>query len=134
MSKVTITDTPYYTIYFHNESKIVHLELHKPFSGDPYRHALTEGLELLKKNNAVKWLSDARKGGVLSKEDAEWGLKIWAPQIIKAGWKYWALILPEVVMGQLNMKFFVDQYTNKGITVKLFSGPDEGFRWLEEIK
>ncbi len=134
MSKTTIIDTPYYAIYFYPEPKIVHLELHKPFSGEPYRHALTEGLEVLKSNNAIKWLSDGRKGGILSKDDAEWGLKIWAPLIIKAGWKYWALILPELVMGQLNMKFFMDQYTSKGITVKLFSDPNEGFKWLEEMK
>jgi hypothetical protein len=133
MSKMTIVDTPHFTLYFHPEFKIVHLEVHKSFSGDPYREALTEGLTLLKNNKAIKWLSDGRKAGVLSKEVAEWGLKIWAPQIIKAGWKYWALALPELVMGELNMKFFVDQYAHKGITVKLFSDPDEGLKWLKEV-
>jgi hypothetical protein len=133
MSKLIINETPHFALYYHPESKIVHLELHKPFGGDPYRNALTEGLELLKKHGAIKWLSDGRRGGVLSKEDAVWGLKIWAPKIIKAGWKYWALVLPDLVMGELNMKFFVEEYAKRGIIVKLFATPEDGLNWLEEV-
>ena len=133
MSKTITNDTPHYTLYHHPESNIIHLEVHKSITGESFRHALTEGLELLKKNRATKWLSDGRHSGVLSVEDAEWGLTIWAPKIVAAGWKYWALVLPDLVMGRLNMKFFVEQYSQKGITVELFDDPDKALDWLEKV-
>lgn len=49
---------------------------------------------------------------------------------MKAGWKYWALILPEKVIGQLYMKRLVERGDQQGITVQLFSDPAKAMAWL----
>ncbi|NLD92270.1 MAG: hypothetical protein GX639_06325 [Fibrobacter sp.] len=47
--------------------------------------------------------------------------------------KYWAVVLPEKVVGQMNMKRFSDDYSKAGITAKLFSDPDEALKWVESV-
>ena len=61
----------------------------------------------------------------------EWGMSNWFPQTIQAGWKYWAIVQPEKVIAQLNMKKLVEDYAKAGIVAKFFSNPEEAMKWLE---
>lgn len=72
--------------------------------------------------------------GALPPTDLEWADKVWFPQTVKAGWKYWALVLPEEVIGQMNIKRHIKLYKDRGITVEVFRDPDEAIRWLEAAK
>ena len=134
MAKLTIIDNQDVTLYYHEETQIVHHELHKFIKGDTFREALLRGLDLIKNNGAKKWLSDDRQNGALTPADTDWAITVWSPQVIQAGWKYWAIVLPEVVVGQLNMKRFAKDYAQKGVTVELFTDPDAALKWLEEVK
>ncbi len=133
MSKTTVLDNDYVTMWFHPEKKIVHHQFHKFIYGEPLRDTLMAGTRLLEKHQAQKWLSDDRNNAVLPEEDRNWGNANWFPQTIKAGWKYWALILPEKVVGQMSMKQLVDDYSKRGLSVRIFSNPDEGLKWLESL-
>jgi hypothetical protein len=131
MSKITIIDNEFAFLWFHPETKIVHHEIKKYVFGKHLREILDQGYEQMKKTGAQKWLSDDRKNNALSPEDGEWAQNDWSPRVIKAGWKYWAIVLPEKVMGQMNMRLFIDSYTKVGVTVQIFSNPDEALKWLE---
>jgi hypothetical protein len=96
------------------------------------RDGLIVGAETLEKNKVQKWLSDDRKNSVMGKEDMDWGATVWRPRVIKGGWKYWALVLPEKAIGQLNMKQIIKQYADTGVTVQVFENPDEALKWLED--
>jgi hypothetical protein len=69
--------------------------------------------------------------GPLLKEDEAWAKTNWFPNVVKAGWKFWAIVMPAQVIGQLNMKRFVDDYAKAGITVSVFSESDKALAWLE---
>ena len=66
-----------------------------------------------------------------SSEDYEWSTREWRPKAIKAGWRYWALVLPLKIVGQLTMQRILRLYEEGPVTVKLFSDPDEARAWLE---
>jgi hypothetical protein len=134
MAKLTIIDNPEITLWYYEETRIIHHKIHKMISGKTLRQTLMKGLELFKKNNASKWLSDDRQSSALTPEDTEWGFSVWSPQVIAAGWKYWAVVLPEIMLGQLNMNYVIDDYAKKGVTVELFSDPEAALKWLEEVK
>ena len=54
----------------------------------------------------------------------DWTATVWRPRVIKGGWKYWALVLPEKAIGQMNMKQIVQQHADTGVTVQIFTNAD----------
>ena len=91
-----------------------------------------KGLELVREAGATKWLSDDRNGGALPKSHHEWGDKVWAPQAIDAGWQFWGLVLPDDLLHNANMQKLCRLYSSQGVTVQIFSDPDDAFRWLRQ--
>ena len=119
------------SLWYHPEKQIVHHQFHKFIYGREFQDVLLAGMELLQKNKARKWLSDDRAMPVLRPEDMEWAQTMWLPQMVQAGWKYWAIVQPENVIGQMNMERIVKEYLAAGIAAKYFSDPDEAMTWLE---
>ena len=131
MDKELILDNEYMTVWYYPEKKIVHHQMHKFTYGQTLRDGLSAGVAILEEKGAQKYLSDDRKNTTLGKDDMNWTATVWRPRVIKAGWKYWALVLPEKILGQMSMKRIIEEYANTGVTVQLFSDPDEAMRWLE---
>lgn len=131
MSKTTIIDNEYASLWYYPETKIVHHQIKKYIYGEQLQNLLSKGTEVLKKNGAQKWLSDDRSNNALRPQDSEWTDNVWFPNTTKAGWKYWALVQPEKTIGQMNMKKKTTFVTNAGVVVKVFSNPNEAIKWLE---
>ena len=83
-------------------------------------------LDVLQKNRAQKWLSDDRANAVLRPEDVDWSHQFWFPQTVQAGWKYWAIVQPEKVVGQVTMKGLATEYGRQGVTSRTFTDPGVG--------
>jgi len=128
---IVLIDSPAVSLRYHPRSKIVHHEIRRFVHGDEFRAILERGLVVLKERAAYKWLSDDRGNGPLKPTDADWALNDWAPRVMKAGWKFWAVVMPEKVLGQMNMKRWIETYAAQGVTVQAFSDPHEALRWLE---
>jgi hypothetical protein len=128
---MVLLDTDAARVYYYPSKKIVHHELLRFVHGDEFRQVLEKGLEAFRRHLAVKWLSDDRGNGPLKPADASWALNDWAPRVMAAGWKYWAVVLPEKVLGQMNMKRWIETYSAQGVTAQAFSDPDEAMHWLE---
>lgn len=131
MSRTTIIDTDYATLYYYPEAKIVHHVFHKFIYGQEFRQILEKGLEIFKEHGAQKWLSDDRLNAALPKDDSEWGVNEWSPRVMAAGWKYWALVMPDKISGQMNMQRFIDLYLTKGVVIQIHDNVDEALKWLE---
>ncbi|MFH1195847.1 MAG: hypothetical protein V1720_09030 [bacterium] len=127
-----VVDNEFATVIVHPEKKIVQHKFHKFIHGDVFRTTLMAGRDAFIKNRCTKWLSDDRNNTVLKQEDLEWGQKNWEAALFKAGWKHWALVLPEKAIGQLSMKKLVEHYTSLGLKVETFSDPDAAMKWLEK--
>ena len=62
MAASVVLDNEYATLWFHEDSKIVHHKFKKYIHGEMLRQLLTKGYETLKQKNAKRWLSDDRGG------------------------------------------------------------------------
>jgi hypothetical protein len=126
----TIIETPAVVLRYYPNTKIVHHELKRFVHGQEFRDVLEKGLQTFIKHGAVKWLSDDRGNGPLTQADSEWALTDWAPRVMAADWKYWAVVMPEKVVGQMNMRRWIATYAEKGVTAQAFTDPDEAMTWL----
>ena len=129
----TVIENDTFTLNVYPEKKMVYHIVHGYLAGTALQELFNRGADEFEKNRCTKWLSDDRKSTALRKEDLEWTQNNWEPRVLKAGWKYWAIVLPEAVIGQMNMKPLLDRYSGMGIEVKIFSDPDEGLQWLESV-
>ncbi len=130
MASQKVIDNDTITLIYHSDSGIVHHEFHKFVHGASFQEALMQGYDLMNKNHATKWLSDDRGNSALSPEDSQWAQTVWFPAVKAAGWKHWAVVLPEKVVGQLNMKQWVDMYKGLGINSQVFDDPAKAMAWL----
>ncbi len=130
MPPVKALDNDAVTVYYHPDTKIVHHEFHTSAYGQPFRDALSKGVDLMKRNGGCKWLSDDRNNSALPQDDATWAQTIWFPAVKAAGWKHWAVVMPAKVLGQLNMKQWMSLYSGMGINARAFSDPKEAMAWL----
>ena len=119
MSVVTVVDTDCATLWYHPDAGIVHHRFKKYTYGPELCALLTAGAEVLEQYSATKWLSDDRCNCALLPEDSDWADAYWAPRALAAGWKYWAIVLPEGHVGQLNMERFIARLPSPGCRAAL---------------
>lgn len=127
-----ILDNEFARLRYYPQKKIVHHEFKQFVRGEHFRTVLEEGLRVFQTHHAFKWLSDDRGNSAIKPDDAEWAINDWAPRVIAAGWKFWAVVMPENVIGQMNMRRWLATYGEKGVTAEAFDDPTKAFLWLEQ--
>jgi hypothetical protein len=130
MPKITVIDNEAMSLWFHTDSKIVHHKMKRLLAIEEFKTLLSTGADYLEMYEATKWLSDDKNDTAISPEANEWGDKVWAPRVIKAGFKYWAVVMPNSAAGKLQMKRFIDEYRRRGVTVDMFDTPEDALAWL----
>jgi hypothetical protein len=133
LTAITIIDNESITIQYLPDKKIIYHTVHKPVSGQPLRDALMEGTKALRQYGAAKWLSDDRKNGPLSTEDAAWGVA-WNRQTVAAGWKYWAIVVPKTIEAAGSMSPVIDNLYRLGVQMRVFSQLEDAFAWLDSVE
>src|SRR5271166_4845497 len=118
MSAITVLSNDYFDLLYHEESKIIHHIFKPPMGSDQIQEVLSAGTDLLEKNRATKWLSDNRQLAVaFSDEAAQWVNEVWLPRTVRAGWKYWAMVVPEAIIGRADHVKYVESFYDTGIWV-----------------
>ena len=133
MNVKKIIDNESFSLWYYPDEKIIHHKFRSYVYGKTLRDSLTEGLKLMKDEGAEKWLSDDRENPTLSNEDIEWGRNVWGNAAKDAGWKYWAIILPDSILGKSNMAQSLKDVQNKGIVIKVFNKPEDAISWLKKL-
>jgi hypothetical protein len=126
-----VLDTDVARLSYDTRNKIVQHEFKSFVHGRALRDVLEKGLELFRTRGACKWLSDDRRNGPVTTADGEWSLHDWGPRVIAAGWKYWAVVLPEKVLGQMNMRRWIETYSKLGVVAQAFTDLEEARDWLK---
>ena len=133
MSKTTVFDSDSMAISYYPDKKILVQETLKFTSSEERRKSLEEGLKIIEKDHVTKWLTNNKSGSAIPEEDFEWGIDEWFPRAIKAGLKYWAVILPEKAVGKLSGKKMLDGVAKHGITIKIFQTEEDAVKWLDGV-
>jgi hypothetical protein len=131
MSKIVILDNAHISMWVYPERKMIHHVVKQYLYGAPFRDALDKGTDALKLYKAIKWLSNDQLTSAVPKEDEEWAKKFWFPRTKSLGWKHWAIVPPQKVIGTLNMERIGKEFSEHGINTRLFDDADEAMKWLE---
>ena len=132
VNKEILIDNDVATLWYYPDSRIIHHRLKKFIYGDKLKNLLETGAEYFEKKGCKKRLSDDRNSSALRKVDLDWGEKHWKERIVKAGWKYWAIMMPDLEVGKLTMKSLINLYSELGVTVELFDDVKLAYKWLTE--
>lgn len=134
MSTITkVFEDEYGLLEYHPQSKIVSHVFKPGIAGEHLRNLLNQGVDLLKQHGAVKWLADNRGFVDVLDEDAQWVNEVWINNAMKAGWKYWALVVPKDEAGRLNMVGFVQDFANLGVVTRVFTSVEPAHEWLLSV-
>jgi len=128
-----IFDDEYASLWYHPEEKVVHHKI-KGFLGQGmFEKLLSAGAELMEKHGARKWLSDDRNNVVVSPEDVQWADEVWFPRVRQAGFRYWAVVVPSLTVGAVQLKNLQTKRREQGVTVELFETVEAAMAWLERV-
>ena len=133
MTTVTLFDNNQACLMYHPDTQIVHHMFRKNLDSKNLHLVLDGGIDLLKKNHAKKWLSDNREMDPHSEEDGIWVNENWLPRAVAAGWKYWALVVPDDFIARLNMSEFVEFFYERGVRIMVFTEIDSAVQWLDNV-
>ena len=127
-----VFNSDYALIQYYPEAKIVHHILLKPIAGETFRNVLQAGLDTMQQYSADKWLSDDRVNAGISAEDEAWSTTVWRPQAVAAGWKFWALVVPDTLEARADMTYIVTHMPQWGVRVMLFTKTEDALEWLAQ--
>ncbi|HEX7840550.1 MAG TPA: hypothetical protein VF469_23890 [Kofleriaceae bacterium] len=129
--KISILENDVISLWFYPGRQMIHHQMKTYCYADRFREALNKGVEAMERYRATRWLSDDRANGALPVEDTDWAEQVWLPKAKAAGWRHWSIVQPERVIGQINLARIAKKYAQLGINTRMFSDPDEAFKWLE---
>jgi hypothetical protein len=131
IEKITIVDNEFYTAWCFPTKRLIQHQFHQYCYGDDFRTNLIKAAEAFENYNCIKWLSDDRKHGTLHQDDWAWGEIHFTPRIIKAGWKYYAMVLAPKVIAAMRQASLVEYFKSKGVTAEMFTELKEAEKWLD---
>jgi hypothetical protein len=131
LTVITIIDDEKRSLVYHTDIGVIHHTFKSPVYGKDFRDLLVAGAECMEKYHGTKWLSDDRRNGPISPEDGTWGETIWGSRVIRAGFKFWAIVVPAHAVGSLQMHRFADQYRKRGVTVNIHDQLEPAWEWLK---
>jgi hypothetical protein len=126
-----LLENDHLVLWYYPELKIVHHEMIATPASSEFRELLCKGAETLERFGAIKWMSDDRGNTLLRPDDEEWADSEWLPRVLKAGFKFWAIVLPAGAIGKLNMRRLAAQHASRGIVSRIESLPRPAFEWLK---
>lgn len=134
MPNVTIYHSEYITVEYWPEHNLIYHTVHQPMSAQlpMFKEALNAGTAALEQYKVQKWLSDDRKNDALTPEGNEWSFRDWQPRTLQAGWKYWALVVPQSLAAAGTLTPVIDKLFEIGLRMMVFTNAEEAVAWLDK--
>lgn len=64
-------------------------------------------------------------------DDEEWADTEWLPRVLRARFRFWAIVLPAAAIGKLDMRRLANQHARRGIISRIETTPLPAFEWLK---
>lgn len=132
LEKITVVDTEVFTAWCFPTKRLIHHQFHRYCYGEIFRANLIKATEAFEQYNCFKWLADDRGfTGALHPDDWEWGAVHFTPRAIKAGWKYYAMVLPDKVIAAMRQSQLVEHFAALGVKTRMFTKLAEAQEWID---
>ena len=89
---IAIYNKDHLSIFYDSETRMVRLKWKGFANSTQLREGLEAGLEIVKKEKALLWLSDLKQMQSISADDEEWIIQSWFPKIVLTGLKKMAMV------------------------------------------
>lgn len=129
--RIVLLENDHITLWYYPGLKIVRHQMVQAPSSKEFRELLDKGAETLERHRAIKWMSDDRGNTLLRPDDEQWSETEWLPRVLRVGFKYWAIVLPEAAIGKLNMQRLAAHHAKHGILSRIETTPAPAFDWLK---
>ncbi|MBN1562945.1 MAG: hypothetical protein JXA10_03855 [Anaerolineae bacterium] len=133
MSEILLFDNEFVSVRYLEDKKMIYHTIHKPLPTSILKEALNIGTEALKQYGIHKWLSDDSCMGPISPEFMEYSHDVWQPRTIAAGWKYWAIVVPQELAAAGSLTPAIEKLYELGLRMMVFTDLNDAFRWLESM-
>lgn len=127
---------PLINVWFHERRRSVHHRINRPILAEELpviQAAFNSGTDIFRKYRATKWLSDDRYQLVMPAEVQAWCQTVWFPATRNAGWKYWAIVMPESAVARLFVARLLPEMATQGIDARTFPDVPGAFAWLDKV-
>lgn len=134
---IVIVDNEYITLQYLPDRQMIYHIVHKPIGPEQEQilmDTLNAGTTALKQYGACRWLSDDRLNGPLSENVRKWGFEDWNPRTIKAGWKYWANVVPSELVAAGTLAPVMSNLYELGLRMQVFTTPEDALAWLDRVE
>jgi hypothetical protein len=134
MERKTILDDDDVSLFVYPSLGAVYHVVKRSIEGDKLRNLMAKAADAFVENKCTKYLSDDREIMAFNPEDLMWALDNWEKQLRASGWKHWALIMPNKVLGRVMAKKLAARYIDLRIDVRTFQDEASALEWLAGIQ
>ena len=128
-----IFKTPYATVTYHEDKRMLVLIWHGNPSKDEYKKPFLAMLEHGKKTKVDSMLSDVSQQGVINPENRKWFEKDMMPAAIAAGLKRAAIVTSGNAFKMYYINLILSAVNKFGIATKVFNNQKDAFAWLDTM-
>jgi hypothetical protein len=126
-------DEPYLSIRWDAVHKHVLSEWKGFANSAELRAALMKGIQAISDNQAIAYISDARKLRVIVHEDQRWIQEKWLPLAMQAGLRRLAFVTASTGLGQATIKDVVVLVDDHGLQSRTFATIVAARQWVAEV-
>jgi hypothetical protein len=140
-SRLTITptdhvyvDQPWLLMRWDTVHQHVHSEWRAFANSAEIRSSVLKGIDAIRENRAVAYVSDARKIRVIAHADQAWFKETWRPLAIAAGLKRIAFVTASTGLGKLTIEDVARLLDGKGLRSRIFDSMAAARKWVSEAQ
>ena len=129
-----VLDTESATVRYDPVAGYIYHTFHCAQTGEPFRDVMNRALDYLIEQQGTKWLSDDRNNDALTDEGNQWSATDWQPRTMKAGWKYWANVVPQDLAAAGTLLPIIEMRFEAGLRMAVFTEVDDAIAWLDTLE
>lgn len=123
-------DEPWLSIRWDSVHRYVHSEWKAFATSVEFRAGLMKGLQAIRENHALGYLSDTRKIKVIVRKDVIWAHETWGRLATAAGLKRLGLVRAQAGLGKMTVDEIVALVDDDALLVRAFDSLDAALKWV----
>lgn len=132
MSQAADIDGDGYTIRLDDDLGAVVHEWDQYVSGEEFREACWELLDVVEQGNASKILVDQRAMNAMNDDDVVWLVETWTPKVTDIGLEYTVIVIQESVIAEMNTEKVLEAVGDVDGDQDVTTDIEEGRRLIRE--
>lgn len=130
-NEIQFVDNEFYTAWYVPDYSMIRHVWHQHCKGETWRNIMTLAADAFVGHNCFKWLADDRKFlGAMTPEDWAWAEVNFAKRCREAGWKYFAMVLPDSGMAKVSIRAVCNAFSANGIETEAFTDYVKAYVWI----